>query len=682
MTVPLDALWEPCEIGPVTIPNRICVPAHQTQFPAEEDDLVGDRYIAYLEERARGGAGMIVVEAGGVHPSTAKAGLINAYRTEIIPGFERLAAAVHAHGTKLFAQLSHLGSQDLGTTQLDRTHPVIAPSNLPSVVYGRVAQAMEPSDIASVVEGYAQTAHNAQTAGLDGGEISAGHGYLITQFLSPMTNLRTDRYGGSVENRCRFAIEAAEEIRVRCGPEFALGIRLSFDEFLGAAAITPEVSEEIVRTLHATGLFDYYSVTAGNYHTVRTWVPTVSGGLDGHLAPHAAQLRGVVNQEVPVIVAAAIRTVERAAQIVNAGEADIVGMMRAHIADPALVAKARSGRLDEIRPCVGANQGCFRRLFEHNMITCTVNPAAGRESTLGSQALRTADSARSVLVIGGGPAGMKLAESAAERGHRVCILERSGELGGALRIAGRLPNRATWLELADDLARSIERLEVDVRLNTEATPDAVAEIGADAVFVATGAGFDKSGYSIATPHRDSIPGLEHTHALDPVEAITDVDGCGASVVILDDNGDHLPLGLALLLADAGRTVTVACRQFFAGSQILATADLPWLYPQLREAGVELVSQVVAQSIEADRVRLESIWGGGEQEIEADTVVLSLMRRPEDGLYASLRAQAIDAIRIGDCLSPREVDDAMYEGALHGSDINAAIADGARWDLTR
>ena len=327
MSANLDPLWEPCEIGPVTVPNRICVPAHQTQFPAEEDDLIGDRYIAYLEERARGGAGMIVVEAGGVHPSTAKAGLINAYREEIIPGFRRLAEAVHAHGTKLFAQLSHLGTQDLGTTQLDRSHPVIAPSNLPSVVYGRVAQAMDETDIASVVAGYAQTAHNAKEAGLDGAEISAGHGYLMTQFLSPMTNLRTDRYGGSTENRCRFVIEAAEEIRERCGDGFALGIRLSFDEFLGPVAITPELSEEIVQILHATGLFDYYSVTAGNYHTVREWVPSVSGGRDGHLAPHSRRLRAVVNEEVPVIVASAIRTVQRAAEILSAGEADIVAMM-------------------------------------------------------------------------------------------------------------------------------------------------------------------------------------------------------------------------------------------------------------------------------------------------------------------------------------------------------------------
>ena len=153
-------------------------------------------------------------------------------------------------------------------------------------------------------------------------------------------------------------------------------------------------------------------------------------------------------------------------------------------------------------------------------------------------------------------------------------------------------------------------------------------------------------------------------------------------MILDDNGDHLPLGLALLLAGTGRSVTVASRQFFAGSQILATADLPWLYPQLREAGVELVSQVVAQGVEADRVTVESMWGGDERELEADTVVLSMMRRPEDSLYTALRAEGIAPTRIGDCLSPREVDDAMYEGALHGSDIDASLGDPARWDLTR
>ena len=672
----LDVLWQPCEIGPVSVPNRVCVSAHQTQFPIESDDLVGDRYVAYLEERARGGAGMIVVEAGAVHPSTARVGLINAFRPEIVPGFRKLADAVHAHGTKLFAQLSHLGSQDTGTSNIDRWHPLLAPSALPSTVYGRGTQAMDAGEIADVADGYGRTALNAREAGLDGAEISAGHGYLMTQFLSPMTNHRTDDYGGSTENRCRFPIEAAEQVRRRCGADFPLGIRLSFDEFMGPVAITPELSEEIVRVLHATGLFAYFSITGGNYHTMREWVPTTTGGRDGHLAPHAERTRAAVDGEVPVMVASAIRSVERAAEIVAAGQADLVAMTRAHIADPAIVSKARAGRSSEIRPCVGANQGCVRRLFDHNMIACTVNPAAGREATLGSTALRPAPTPRSVLVVGGGPAGMKLAESAAERGHGVTLLERAAELGGALRLAGRLPNRGTWLELADEMAGSLDRLGVDVRLQNAASVETVAELDADAVFLATGAGFDRSGYSISHPQRDSIPGLAEASVLDPAEAIADPEACGQRVAIVDDVGDHLPLGLALLLADRGRAVTVLTRHLFVGSQLVTTADLPWLYPQLTEAGVELVSQVFPERAGSEGITAASVWGGEPREIAADTVILSMMRRSEDSLHAELAAAGILAIRLGDCLAPREVDDAIYEGAMHGSDVDAALVGAA------
>ncbi len=423
-----------------------------------------------------------------------------------------------------------------------------------------------------------------------------------------LTNRRTDEYGGSTENRCRFAIETATEIRRRTGAVFPLGIRLSFDEYLGEAGITAEMSEEILSRLDDTRLFDYFSVTAGNYHTIREWVPSMSGGLDGNLAPDAARAKAAISNRVPVMVASAIRRVERAAEIVAGGQADMVAMTRAHLADPEIVNKARAGRSREIRRCVGANQGCLRRLFDHGMITCTVNPAAGRERTLG--AAEPSVQPRRVLVVGGGPAGMKLAETAAEDGHAVTLLERSDRLGGQLLLAGRLPNRGNWLQMAEDLAASLERLGVEVRLGAEASAEAVARFGADDVFLATGASFDRSGYSISTPHRDGIPGADGEQVLDPAAAIADPENCGQKVVIVDDNGDHLPLGLALLLAEGGRSVEVVSSELFAGSRLIVTGDIPWLYPQMKEAGVAVTSQAVADRIEPGSVTVSSIWGGG------------------------------------------------------------------------
>lgn len=662
----LDVLWEPVHIGPATAPNRIAVPAHQTHFPMEADDLIGARYIAYMEARARGGAGLLVVEAGAVHPSAARDGLINAYRPEIVPGMRRLGEAIHRHESLLFAQLSHMGNQDPGTSVLDEWHPLVAPSPIPSVVYGRIPKALAAEEIASIVAGYGQTAANAREAGLDGAEISAGHGYLVCQFLSPLTNRRTDEYGGSLENRCRFAVEAAEEVRRCAGEDFALGIRLSFDEGLGDAGLTPEESEGIVRLLDGTGLFDYFSITGGNYHTAHEWVPGMASGYDGNFVPDAERAKGAVGSGAPVVVASAIRTVERAAEIVGGGQADLVGMARAHIADPDLVAKARAGRGGEIRRCVGANQGCLRRLFEHGMITCTVNPAAGRERTLGGTGPPA--ERRRVAVVGGGPAGMKLAETAAERGHQVVLLERAGVLGGQLLLAGRLPGRENWLELAASLERSIGRLGVDVRLGTVATAEVLAGIGADEVVLATGSRFDLSGYSISSPGRDTIPGIERDGVIAPDQAIADPEGCGDRVVIFDDNGDHVPLSLALLLAEPGRSVEVVSSQLFAGSRLVVTGDLPWLLPKLASAGVPVTSQFSLDGMDADSVAVSSIWGGGPRRIPADTVILSMMRVAEDSLVAELAGSGMAVTRLGDCLAPREVDDATYEAVLLGRTI--------------
>ena len=255
----------------------------------------------------------------------------------------------------------HPGAHEFGRADLDDWHPSKAPSpDIASVFTGQPGKEMDEEDIARAVERFGRAAELAQAGGLDGIEISGGHGYLPCQFLSPMTNTRTDRYGGSVENRCRFTIEVLDEIRRRCGREFVAGIRLSFDEFVGEAGLTPERSEEILRVFDASGLFDFYDISGGNYHSMHRMIPTLQSGLDGHLAAHSERARAVVGPGTPVFVASAVRSIERAAEIVERGQADLVAMTRAHLADPGLVGKARAGRATEILRCVGANQGCLQ----------------------------------------------------------------------------------------------------------------------------------------------------------------------------------------------------------------------------------------------------------------------------------------------------------------------------------
>lgn len=667
----LSPLWEPISVGDALLKNRISIPAHQTHYAVVTNNLVGQQYIDYMEARARGGAGLLVVEAGAVHESTGKLGLLDLHRPEILPGLSRLVETVQGHDAKIFAQLSHLGSQDLGTSLVDRWHPVVGPSALPSTVYGRVAMPLDQAGIDDVVKGYGVAARNAVEAGIDGLELSAGHGYLLCQFLSPLTNLRQDDYGGSVENRCRLVLEIGAEIRSICGSGVPLGVRVSFDEFLGDAGITPDYAEEMLRVLHGSSLFDYFSITAGNYHTIHQWLPSISSRHDGHLASYGGRARRVVAEKIPIMVSAAIRTLDRAAGIVADGDADLIGMVRAHIADPDLVEKARSGRVEEIRHCVGANQGCMRRIFSNLGVTCTVNPAAGRERIISGQAEPASDPMR-ILVVGGGPAGLELAQRAAGAGHDVCLVEREAQLGGQLRLAGLLPDRETWLELADSLVAGVIRAGVDVRLQTEATPEWIRTQDADRVFVATGAVYDRSGASIAVPGRRALPGASLEHVLDPAAAIADPEVCGATVAILDDLGDYTSLALALMVADTGRRVELLVRHSQAGLRLEQTGDLPWIRPRLTEAGVRITTEVLPIEIRSDQVDYRAGGSAETSAVRADTVILNIMKRSDD-LHSRLGREGLQATALGDCLAPREVDDALYEAAMQGTTLRTGLA---------
>jgi hypothetical protein len=344
----------------------------------------------------------------------------------------------------------------------------------------------------------------------------------------------------------------------------------------------------------------------------------------------------------------------------------MVAMTRAHLADPQLVEKAQAGHLGRIRLCVGANQGCQRRLQLHGNVACTVNPAAGREWKWAPRNFVPAPPGTRVLVVGGGPAGMKAAETAALRGCEVILVERDADLGGQLRFAGRLPHRGTWAELAAEMARDLDHLGVEVRRGVEADRRLVATTGADAVILATGADFDRSGYSHSHPLPGGVPGHELPHVLDPIAAIAAPERLGERVVVFDDTGTQLALGLAQLATENGCQVELVSRHLYAGAAGLAqTGDLQVAYPQLLAAGVRMRPQTTLREIGPGEVVVRSVWGGPEERLPADTVVLSGLRHSRDGLYRELVAAGIAARRIGDCLAPREVDDAMFEAVQAG-----------------
>ncbi|WP_398495016.1 FAD-dependent oxidoreductase [Variovorax sp.] len=648
----LDGLWEPVRIGPVQALNRIYLPAHQVSLPPLA-------YGAYLAERARGGVGLIVTHGFHVHPASARAGVspwepgwADAVRAFVTPS-KRL-------GVPVIVQVTHMGASGTRRTD-DIAHwgAVLAPSQLASPVHRAMPQPMEEDDIRAVIEGFAATCANVQAGAGDGVEIHGSHGYLLSNFLSPYWNRRDDKWGGDTGRRARLALEIGRAVRARCGSDFAIGIKLSLDEYLGEAGTTPEEALRVVALLEAERLFDYVCLSHTDYHQNHRLVPPQSSGETAPLAADAARVREALRGRIPLLIQGSVRDIATAAKIVAHGQSDMVGLVRAQIADPEIVRKAKEGHADQTRRCVGANQGCWRRLGQN--VSCTVNPEAGRELQFSAALARPAATPRTLLVIGGGPGGLKFADSAAARGHRVTLWERTDRLGGQIRRAGLLPDYGSWNFLVDDLEASLRRRGVEIVLRREATADAVAAFGADEVVVATGARWQRGGRSMFRTDRDAIPGAELPHVKDALSALDDLPACGRRVLIVDDNGDYLPLGLARLLSAAGREVTVVGADALLGRKLEPTLDWPWLMPRVAAAGVALRASTTVERIEPGRVVLRSTLGGASETLAADTVVLSMLRESEDGLYHQLRSRGLAVRRIGDCVAPREVDDAVLEG---------------------
>ena len=659
-------IWQPLDVGPMSLKHRIIVSPHSQYYG--DHGFPSDRHVGYYAERAKGGAAMVGVEytsavgysrGGSPHNLTA-------WDKRAIPAWAALADAVHEHDCRLGVQLYAPGVQDSGRVEHDSWHPVYGVSRVPSPHWNEVPAVMSVEMIRGLQDDYERSAKNVAVAGADAVELHAGHGYLMSQFLSPAYNKRSDEYGGSVENRTRFTLEVAQRVREALPRSMALGVRLTWDEFLGDAGITPEASQETLALLVDARLFDYFSITCGGYHTMH-WVITPMGVThEAFLSEYGRCAKEIVGARGKVFLVGRIKSPATAEQLLADNATDAVIMLRAQIADPFLVTKTREERTDEITRCVGA-MDCIRA---DGPLACAVNPAAGRERRWGHDTLEEAEVPRRVVVVGAGPAGLRAAATAAKRGHKVVVMEGKSEVGGHVHVLSQLPTRDDWKFLIEDLSRTLDRHGVDVRVDARADRANVLAERPDAVVVATGATWDVTGFQgTFRPDRESIPGVESDSVVGistaAERALEDPSALGDHVVIVDDTGFYFPLGVAELLAKNGVQVTVITPHNVAGQITWDTYDGMFLFPRLRELGVTILPQRFVETITPAGAEIYDVYAPGiREQLRADTIALSLLRTPNDGLCAELFDFPSVHV-IGDALAPREVAEAIYEGEKIG-----------------
>lgn len=646
-------LFSPLRIGPVESRNRIVSSGHDTVMVG--DGKITEQLIAYHRARAEGGVGLIVVQVAGVHESARYTShVLMAADDSCLPGYARLAEAVHANGTVLFGQLFHPGREVMES--VDGAAPVaVAPSPVPTERFHVMPRALRPGEIAEIVAGYGAAAGRLLRAGLDGVEIVASHGYLPSQFLNPHLNHRDDQYGGTPGNRLRFLREVAEVVRGQSRPDTAVGIRISVDE-RDPAGLPEDIAIQACATLASEGLVDYVSVTAGTSASLggSDHIVPEMGWRTGYTAPAARRMKDAAG--IPVLVAGRINQPQDAELILASGDADACIMTRALICDPTMPALAAAGRTDDIRACIGCNQACIGHFHAGYPISCIQHPETGRELRYGRT--QPAARARRILVAGGGPAGMKTAAIAAERGHTVILHEATGRLGGQILLAERLPGRAEFGGAATNLQRELTRANVRVVFHSQVTRELAEDESPDLVVVATG----------ARPYRPPLELIGNPVVADAWEVIQGRDLPSGHAVVVDWRGDWTGIGVARILAAQGRRVTLAVSGYAAGEhlqQYVRDASLA----ALQRARVTVLPLVRPYGADDDTVYLQHVLTGEPVIIDnVAATVLACGHQSDSRLLSDLAEHQIPAVGIGDCLAPRTVEEAVLEGLTAGCDI--------------
>jgi N-methyl-L-proline demethylase len=676
-----DPLLQPFQLKHLTLRNRIMSTSHEPSY--SEDGMPKDRYRLYHVEKAKGGIALTMTAGSAVvsPDSPPVFGNLLAYKDEIVPWMKRLADECHEHGAAVMIQITHLGRR----TAWNKADwlPVLAPSPIREPAHRSFPKTAEDWDIDRIVEDYGTAAARMEAAGLDGLEFDA-YGHLVDQFWSPATNKRDDAYGGSLDNRLRFTFRVLDSIRQRTGAKFLVGVRMVADEDWDKG-LSKREGIEIAQRLVTSGKVDFLNIIRGHIETDAALARVIP--IQGTpSAPHldfAGEVRAAT--KFPVFHAARIQDVPTARHAIATGKLDMVGMTRAHIADPHIVRKIMDGRENEIRPCVGATY-CLDRIYEGNDAVCIHNPATGREATMPQVISRTANGRKKIVVVGAGPAGLEAARVASERGHAVTLFEATEKAGGQVLLAGRIARRKELIGIIDWRLERLKAQGVTIRFGTWAQEEEVLAEKPDVVFVATG-------------------GIPNTEVLESgnelvVSTWSILSGevqPASRVMIYDDNGAHPAMQTAEYLAEAGVDVELVTPERFFAPEIGGLNHAAYAEIFLRhDVRITINTRLVAVHRDGNALVavLGSDYGNERSEREVDQIVVEHGTLPVTDLYDALKPISVNRgevdyaalltgrkqdvvrnpegkfrlFRIGDAVASRNIHAAVYDALRLAKDL--------------
>ncbi|UEM03151.1 NADH:flavin oxidoreductase [Skermanella rosea] len=676
---PVEALLRPLKIKHLTIRNRVMSTSHAPSYGS--DGKPKERYQLYHEEKAKGGIGLTMFGGSSsvaLDSPAAPWNQISVADDSVVPFFREFSDRIHAHGAALMVQLTHMGRRTKWDTE--NWLPTVSASPRREPASRTIPKEMEDTDIRRIVADYAAAARRCKEGGLDGFELSAAHGHLIDQFWSPSVNRRTDKYGGSLENRMRFGIEVLEACREAVGDDYVIGIRMSGDELIDDG-LTHEDCVAIARTYAGRGLIDFANVLGGQArdHLAHAIVlPNMSFPVAPFLFLPSAIKREV---DIPVFHAQRVTDLNTAGRAVAEGHVDMVAMTRAHIADPHLVRKLMEGRMDDIRQCVGAGY-CIDRIYAGGDALCIQNAATGRERTM-PHVIPKADAKKRVVVVGGGPGGLEAARVCAERGHSVVLFEKNAATGGQITIAAK----ATWREALTGITRWLTqqaaRLGTDMRLGVEATPDLIEAEKPDVIILATG----------GHPSRGDVKGAEL--AVTTWDMLSGTVEPADNILLYDGTGQHHASSCAEFLAKRGALVEIATQDRMIAEEVGAT-NQPIHLRELYKLGVVMSPNLQLTEIYREGNKLVAVlrneFTHEEEERLVDQVVVEFGTLPNEGLYFDLKERSVNRgemdlralvegrpqphrsnghavlYRIGDGVAGRNIHAAIYDAARLCKDL--------------
>jgi len=638
-------LFSPLKLGATEVKNRISFQPHLTNLAIA--NLPSERQMYYWGERAKGGAGLIITEELTVHPTDmAYEKLIDVYHAEVIPGFKKITDYVHQYDAKIFAQLNHNGQQ--GDGSISRL-PVWAPSPIPDVLFRETPKAMEAEDIEEVARYFAKSAIHVREGGSS----------LARQFLSPLTNFRNDEYGGSLENRMRAPLKFISAVRKAVGKDYTLGIRMCADEMIPGGLDLAQV-QEICALFEQSGLIDFMDLSIATFYNLYLVEGSMHTPL-GYTIPLAAGIREKL--KLPVFCTGRINDPVMAEKVLANGQADMIGMCRGLICDPFLPRKAQEGRLDDIRYCIACNQGCIGRIGMNKTLGCVQNPAVGKEKEWGEGSLEKAGVKKKVTIVGGGPAGMWAAKMAGRRGHKVTLIDRNETLGGQIVTAMKGTGRDEFGVIIRNEKSQVEKAGVAVKLGVDASAEQLLAEKPDVVIVATG----------SIPKKHPVGGADGPAIFNVLQVLNGEAELGESVCLIDYDGHQRATATAEFLANQGKKVDMITSSLFICAELGPTQDLYSSRQRLLQKGVTFTPDIAVMEVggKAGEKTVKGFnvysnvwfdWG------PYDSLVLVMGQQVDDDLYMSLKGKVPELYRIGDCVAPRKVDMAIWEGHKIGREI--------------